>query len=121
MNINWKAILIGLAILLILEIIRFSVFGAFGGIIEYLLATTVVGYMVGGDYRNGAVHGLLVGIIFALISGIVLMALIGGLTEEIMVIIISTAVFRAISFSIIGLIGGIIGVFIKKSILKRST
>jgi hypothetical protein len=115
MKINWKVVIIGLLILLTLEIIRYTVFGAFGGIIEYLLATIYVGYAVGGDYRNGAVHGALLGIIFVMISEILLIVLIRGLIEEFIVMIVFLTLFRAISFGIIGLIGGIIGTFIKKS------
>ena len=75
---------------------------ASGAIIGFLIATIYVGYVVGGDYVNGAIQGALVGIVAAII--LFILALIGfgvaaGLTDIIIL-------------AIIGAIGGLIGVLI---------
>ncbi len=46
------------------------ILGSWGGILTYLIAIIYVGYSVGGDYINCAIHGALVGIIASIVVGI---------------------------------------------------
>jgi hypothetical protein len=45
--------------------------GLFGGAIGFLIATIYFGYIVGGEYKNGAIHGVLVGIFMGIVVGII--------------------------------------------------
>ncbi len=57
MDIDWKTVIIGLVLAIVLGLILGTILGEWGGTIGYLLATIYVGYTVGGDYMNGAIHG----------------------------------------------------------------
>ncbi|HEX3012870.1 MAG TPA: DUF5518 domain-containing protein, partial [Methanobacterium sp.] len=90
--------------------------GSWGEYAGLLLATVYVGFSVSGNYKNGTIHGVLVGIIAAAIT--VILAVMGfkallGITEttvapDIMIMLI-------IVWAIIGAAGGTIGVIIKES------
>ena len=109
MNINWKIIIIGIVLAVILNLALSMVAGDLGGLIAFLLATIYIGYTVGGDYKNGAVHGGIICAIITLILGILTVISIGDLVVVIMLVI------WVITNSIIGAIGGIIGSLIKGS------
>ncbi len=83
--------------------------GDLGGLIAFLLATIYIGYTVGGDYINGAVHGGLICAIITLILGILTVISIGDL------VVVNMLVIWVITNFIIGAIGGIIGSLIKRS------
>ena len=88
--------------------------GLFGGAAGFLIATTYVGYRVGGNYKNGAIHGALVGIfmgvvvgVIGIILGITLAGTAGAVTGSLALIL------GVIVYVIIGMIGGTIGVLLK--------
>ncbi len=56
-EVKWTPVIVGLVIAIILGIILELFIGSWGGLIAYLIATIYVGYTVGGDYMNGAIHG----------------------------------------------------------------
>lgn len=109
MYINWKTVIIGLIITIILSAIIPK-----GGIFALILATIYVGYAIGGNYRNGAINGAIVGVILSIIAGILTDYISGILFEGFSFIIVFLFVIGAITYGIIGAIGGIIGIFIKK-------
>jgi hypothetical protein len=100
--VRWNTVLIGVVIAIILGFLLRLVSPS-GAFIGFLIATIYVGYMIGGDYLNGAVNGALVGIVAAIV--LFILALIGfGVASGLPDIIILT---------VIGAIGGVIGVLIR--------
>ena len=120
-EIKWKTVVIGLVLAVIISsgiewliTILFGMYiGLLGNAIGFLIATSYVGYKVGGDYKNGAIHGAIVGIFMGIIVsilGIILGVALGGAAGA------ATGLLGLIAlliYAIIGAIGGIIGVLIK--------
>ena len=111
--INWKNIIIGLVLAIILGNLLSMVTGL-SSYIGFLLATIYVGYAVGGDYTNGAINGALVGVIAAIIVGIIVMITSGVLAEGFTFILPVLLLMGAVVYGIVGAVGGIIGIFIKE-------
>ncbi len=109
-------IISGIILAIILATLFKMIAGSWGEYAGLLLATVYVGFSVSGNYKNGTIHGVLVGIIAAIIT--VILAVMGfkallGITEttvgpDIMIMLI-------IVWAIIGAAGGTIGVIIKES------
>ena len=67
LEVKWKLVIIGLVLGIVLSatieilttFVAGMIVGLFGGAIGFLIATSYVGYTIGGDYKNGAIHGLL--------------------------------------------------------------
>jgi hypothetical protein len=113
--INWKTILIGSVLAVILNLF-FSLVVPLGGFVGLLAATIYVGYKVGGEYRNGVNHGAIVGVISAIIIEIVNLILMGSIQLEVFIggevdAFITTLLLGIIVMGIIGAIGGFIGAF----------
>ncbi|WP_414469149.1 DUF5518 domain-containing protein [Methanobacterium sp. ACI-7] len=113
--INWKTILIGSGLALILGF-TLSLFLPLGNLIGYFTAALYVGYTVGGENRNGAIHGAIVGFIAGIIaiitnliqlSSIQLEAFIGGELVLFVLILLIGIIFAGI----IGAFGGFLGAF----------
>ncbi len=115
--INWKTIIIGSVLVVILNVALSMIAGSLGSLIAYLLAAMYIGYTVGGDYKNIAVHGGLICAILAIILGVFTIITSGVLAEEnidILVVVVTLLIW-AIFNGIIGVIGSIIGSLIKGS------
>ncbi|MGZ7096809.1 MAG: DUF5518 domain-containing protein, partial [Methanobacterium sp.] len=76
--INWKAVLIGFFLTVILALILNPIIGEYGSYISIIIAGIIVGYIVNRNKTNGAVHGALVAILGGLFAFIILFIL-GGL------------------------------------------
>ena len=126
MNINWKILIIGLILAIILsKIIGFTglILGSTAGIwwnfigqvIGYILATIYVGYTVGGDYINGGIYGAFICVIGGIIGGILSIIIYSAVFGAFEVTIGSVIglIPDAILYGIVGSIGGIIGTIIK--------
>ena len=50
--IKWTPVIVGLLLAIVLGLL-FGMFISWGDILGYLIATIFVGYVVGGDYKNG--------------------------------------------------------------------
>lgn len=110
--INWKIIIIGLVSAKILSFVLGIVLGLWS-ILGYFLAMVYVGYVVGGDYRNGAVHGAIVGVMLGIFNLLILIyngVFASGFSFLLISLILGVLIFN----SIIGAIVGVLGVFIKK-------
>ena len=109
-------IISGIILAIILATLFKMIAGSWGEYAGLLLATIYVGFSVSGNYTNGTIHGALVGIIGAAITGII--AIMGfkalvGIVET--VIGLDIMIILIIIWAIIGAIGGTIGVLIKES------
>ena len=114
-EVKWTQVIIGFVLAITLAI----VFGAFiksGGYIGYLLATIYVGYIVSGDYMNGAIHGALVGVIGGIL-GLILTVIATNFGIELGLTVLGTGIisliFVVIIDIIVGTAGGVIGILIK--------
>ncbi|CEA14568.1 DUF5518 domain-containing protein [Methanobacterium formicicum] len=73
-NINWKAVLAGSATAIVLGVLSsfllmLSPIYSYGIYVGFLIGALLTGYMVGGTYVEGAKHGIVMGIITAIILG----------------------------------------------------
>ena len=122
MEIQIKPIILGFFFTLILL--------PFINAIAPLISGITVGYLVGGNYRNGIINGGLIGSLAALtyailvdllfLGAVVARAQSTGLSVE--TVIVLSLVLAPIGGLLLGLIGGIIGVAIKKKkwIIRKS-
>ena len=114
MKFQIKKITIGFAITLIL----FPFLNAFAP----LIGGIAVGYLVGGNYKNGIFNGGLIGLLaaitYAILIDLFFSGAVGarahsmGLSAELVIIL--SLIIAPIGGLLMGLIGGIIGVAIKK-------
>jgi len=123
--INWKTILIGSLLAVILNLF-FSLVVPLGGFVGLIIATIYVGYKVGGEYRNGINHGAIVGVISTLIIEILNLILTDPIQLEIIIggevdAFITALLLGIIVMGIIGAIGGFIGAFKGSKSSKEST
>ena len=75
---NWKAIILGIILTVLLGIGLKLVIPGLSGIISIVAACAVVGYLAKGHVMNGAIHGGIVGAIEGIITIILVFVLSGG-------------------------------------------
>ena len=121
MDIDWKTLVFGVIIGLLLLFILPILTGSLAIILALILATIYVGYSIKGNFKNGAFNGAILGVILAIIlfivSNIILKAFIGNSIDPAIVLLGLIAYFSI--FGAIGAIGGMIGMFIKR--IRSST
>lgn len=115
---NWKAIIIGIVLSLLLGIGLRYIIPSLSGIISIIIACAVVGYMAKGHVMNGAIHGGAVGAIEGIITIILVLYFSGGLAgnNNVMMILL-IALVGDIS---LGIIGGTIGNILKMFSISKS-
>ncbi|MDP1553713.1 MAG: DUF5518 domain-containing protein [Methanobacteriaceae archaeon] len=115
---NWKAIIIGIVLTLLLGIGLRFIIPSLSGIISIIIACAVVGYMAKGHVMNGAIHGGAVGAIEGIITIILVLYFSGGLAgnNNVMMILL-LALIGDIS---LGIIGGTIGNILKMFSISKS-
>ncbi len=100
---NWTPVLIGIVVTVIIGLI--GIFIPFLAILAPIIGGFVAAYIVGGDYKDGAVSGGIAGAGGGAVLGFVLLgaftAIIGGLA------------LGFIFGLIMGIIGGVIGIVVK--------
>lgn len=103
---NWKAIIIGFILTVILALFLNPLIGEFGSYISIIIAGITVGYLIKGNFRSGAIHGALIGVIGGLF-GIIILFLVGGF------LIINAEGFnfliRMVIDIVLGAVGGALG------------
>lgn len=116
-RISWKGIFIGFILLKLTDYLIGSNELSFSMLAGYLvimvIAGTIPGYIKGMPYENGILNGFLIGLIFTIwisISG--MQEVLDGTSSFIEFFIILTIVLIVSAF--FGILGGILGVFIKK-------
>lgn len=115
---NWKAIIIGIVLSLLLGIGLRFIIPSLSGIISIIIACAVVGYMAKGHVMNGAIHGGAVGAIEGIITIILVLYFSGGLAgnNNVMMILL-IALIGDIS---LGIIGGTLGNILKMFSISKS-
>ena len=107
-------IITGIILAIILATLFKMVAGSWGEYAGLLLATIYAGFSVSGNYTNGTIHGALVGTMGAIKAGI--LSIMGF---KVLLGIVEAAVgldiiILIIVWTIVGAIGGTIGVIIKE-------
>jgi len=128
MKFNWMAIIVAFVVTIVIAIVGGIYLPKNTGLIGPILGGLIAGYVVGGSYTDGIVHGGIPAGIAGLIASSALVLLSEDKVAAAMantgyavsretltaVLIIGGAIGGFIIFFIVGLIGGIIGVTIKK-------
>lgn len=129
MNLNWKAIITGFTVTLILYVIGASIgyISIFKGIV-YILAPIIGGfaaaYINKGDYVDNIINGGLASGIAGFMAAFIISGLVepvpvfGGNLELVIVVTIIHAIMAFVIGAVLGLIGGILS---KGQVLKRKT
>lgn len=116
---NWKAIILGVLLTIILGIGLKYVIPTYSGIISLIVSCIVVGYLAKGHVMNGAIHGGAVGAIEGIIAIILAFISFGGTTwAGNIAMILLIALIGDIS---LGIIGGTIGNVIQMFAGKKDT
>lgn len=115
-NINWKAIMTGSATAIVLSVLSsflliFSPIISYGIYVGFIIGALLTGYMVGGTYVEGAKHGILMGIITAIILGGVSMIydLIFPREAPVSIVIMGEIYALTITLIICSMVGSILG------------
>lgn len=117
---NWKSLGFGL----ILAVLLYFMFLSFGmgylGILSFIIAPLIGGYIVGGDTRRGAIHGAIISFFGSMIAVLLLVILISfysnpqiSLANNLPVAIVVFLIYAGI-----GAVFGIIGALVKNRALK---
>jgi hypothetical protein len=128
MNLNWIAIIVAFVITIVIAIISGLYLPKNAGLIGPIIGGLIAGYLVGGDYTNGIVNGgipagiagliYILAVVLLLGSTITSAALAVGYSGSIGTLTAVAAIGGAFVgfciYFVLGLIGGIIGVAIKK-------
>lgn len=104
--INWKAVLTGLIITIIIALILNPFIGEFGSYTGIIIAGMIVGYCVKRNTANGIIHGALIGITGG-IAAVIILIIVGGffiVKVEIYGLLIKTGVDI-----VLGAVGGAAG------------
>ena len=105
--INWKAVITGFIVAIVLALIFKQIIGGFGSYIGVIIAGVIVGRMVNVNRVNGAIHGGLIGVIGGILE-IIILWIVGGwpyLTGTFAILVTATI----IADIFLGAIGGAIG------------
>jgi|WetSurMetagenome_2_1015567.scaffolds.fasta_scaffold1033799_2 hypothetical protein len=118
--VEWRPLIIGIIFALSIYVISSYIYGQTGGFLAFLLGGVAVGYMIGGDLKEGAIHGAVLGLITALIPTIILVievassglgsAIMGAVAQQLLIIIVIQLV--------IAVIGGALGTVMKEESYK---
>lgn len=118
MAINWKAIIIGFFISLIVGIL-ISFIPIIGGFISTFGAAIIVGYIAKGSLENGALNGAIMGFLSRFIESIIIIFTSYTFINEINPIIASIGILLVVILFVIHIIiaavGGAIGSLISAS------
>jgi len=119
-EIKWKPVTIGLVVAIVIGLIL-GILTSWGDLLGYLIGSVVVAYMVGGDYKNGAIHGVIVGLVAAVV--VLILSLFGlsvvytnNLFLAGWIALTSILILAIVIGGITGAFGGIIGILLKNRI-----
>ncbi len=107
-------IITGMILAIILATLFKMVAGSWGEYAGLLLATIYVGFSISGNYTNGTIHGALVGTMGAAIAGILSIMGFKAVLGIVEAVIGLDILILIIVWTIVGAIGGTIGVIIKE-------
>lgn len=115
--INWKYIIIGAALVVVLGMVFQMV--EYGAFIGMFIPGVIVGYLVNNGYKNGAKNGIIAGLIGGFILGILTYIMIDfnlPPSPNVVFYIFCFAFLAAAYSAILDAVGGIIGALIRDKI-----
>jgi hypothetical protein len=115
MNTNLKmliGVIVGILLLFILPSMMESMFEV-GSMFAIIFASIYVGYAVGENYKDGAFSGAILSFILAIIYFIGAYYFSWSLIGYSPIVLVLTLLLIAVSFGFFGVVGGLIGFFIK--------
>lgn len=117
---NWKYILLGAALVVVLGIVlRIVEFGTYTGM---FIPGIIVGYLVNNGYKNGYKNGIITGILGGFILGILLfIPLLNYIQphDNIIFYFFMGGLTAALFTAILAAIGGIMGAIIRDKVIIR--
>lgn len=115
MKIEWKTVLIGVIMTFVLMFIFGFATGIFLlGFFGFIIAIIYVGYAVGEDFKTGALHGGLVGLIVIIIAESMIILIGKSIEGDLLSNVTIYYLLKAILVTtIVGAIGGLFGSVIK--------
>ncbi|MFA0834002.1 MAG: DUF5518 domain-containing protein [Methanobacterium formicicum] len=115
MKIEWKTVLIGVIMTFVLMFIFGFATGIFLlGFFGFIIAIIYVGYAVGKDFKTGALHGGLVGLIVIIIAESMIILIGKSIEGDLLSNVTIYYLLKAILVTtIVGAIGGLFGSVIK--------
>jgi len=119
--VKWRPVIIGVILVTALYILSDVISGISLMLPAFLMAGIAVGFMINGSEKNGAINGVILGLIGALVINVIL---IGTLYLEgygdYIVSIISMCLIYIVLEILIGAIGGVFGSLIRAESMKNS-
>jgi len=115
---NYKAVIIGTILLIILTAIFIRTAGSLSGWMDYLIASIFVGFLVGEDIYKGMFNGVVTTLIGGILVLIIEITMLKGDFDIITLIII--LIYSLIVMLVMGIIGSAIGFSIKSSQYKNN-
>lgn len=116
-EIKLKPVTLGLVVAILIGLIL-GILTSWGDLLGYLTGSVVVAYLVGGNYKDGAINGVIVGVISSLV--VLILSLFGLSVVYTMklflagwVELVTVMILAIIIGAVTGTIGGIIGILIK--------
>ena len=116
-DIKWKPVGIGLIIAIVIGTVV-GILTSWGDLLGYLIGSVVAAYLVGGNYKNGVIHGVIVGFVSAAV--VLVLGLLGlsvmyttNLFLAGWIALTSILILAIVIGGITGTLGGIIGILIK--------
>ena len=119
--IKWRPIIIGIIIVVALYIVSTFISGQNAALTDFFLTGIAVGFMVGGNFKYGALNGVIFGVIGAIIVTLILL-LVGTLSGygSMMELIIASQLTPMILEIVMAVIGGVVGYAIKSESKKNN-
>ncbi len=102
-----------IAAIVVLVILAAVVSAGIAVLVGTIVAGLVAGFIVDGSRRNGAVVGLLSGIIYPIFARLVL-SVVQGSSFDLSAIVTGNGIFGFLLTGVIGLVGGFIGQYLSK-------
>ena len=123
---KWRPVIIGVAMVLTLYVISDIISGISLVLPAFLLVGIAVGFMINETEKNGAIHGVILGLIGGLIvNGILILTMYLQGYGDYLVSIISTCLIYLVLEIVIAAVGGVFGSLIRwefdKSEIKAET
>lgn len=118
---NWKSLGFGILLAVVLYFMFLSFGLAFLSILSFILAPLIGGYIVGGDAKTGAIHGLIIGLVGSIVAILLLVVLVTTYSTQQIVLLnnLTAAIVVFVIYAIIGAAFGALGAVVKNKALKR--
>lgn len=118
---NWKSLGFGIALAIVMFFMFMFNNVSYLAILSFIIAPLIGGYVIGGDLKVGAIHGIIISFFGSLIAISLFTALISYYSKVAIPLGLNIITLFAVCiiYGIIGAIFGIIGVVIKNKLMEK--